>query len=187
MGAPRRGGRAVQPHFYPSCRRGRCPPAPLTKSLPLLWHQGTRLHKSTAYKRRGHPEPRRCASAKVREIPHPTEGRKHPVSTRRASAGCEACRTQSCLRGVGAKPAPTSPLIHSETRERNPQGRQARNPQGEARIYAPEREVLGNPQHAPACVIHSMRNPQGRQARIYAPEHEGLGNPQHAPACLSLQ
>ena len=57
----------------------------------------------------GHPEPRRCASAKAREIPHPTEGRRLPVSTSKASAGCGACRTQSCLRGVGAKPAPTSP------------------------------------------------------------------------------
>ena len=73
--------RCAPPHPYEWCRRGRCPPAPLTKSLPLLWHQGTRLHKSTAYKRRGHPEPRRCASAKAREIPHPTEGRRHPVST----------------------------------------------------------------------------------------------------------
>ena len=49
-----------------------------------------------------------------------------PVSTRRASTGCEACRTQSCLRGVGAKPAPTSPyssnpLIHSEPRPALPQ------------------------------------------------------------------
>ena len=93
----------------------------------------------------------------------------------KASAGCGACRTQSCLRGVGAKPAPTSST--------NPQGRQAR-------IYAPEHGVLGNPQHAPACVIHRAvrpvihrakpvihrakpvihseprsRNPQGRQAR----------------------
>ena len=75
----------------------------LTKSLPLLWHQGTRLHKSTAYKRRGHPEPHRCASAKAREIPHPTEGRRHPVSTRRASAGCEACRTHPLHSGRGLR------------------------------------------------------------------------------------
>ena len=112
------------PHSYEWCRRVRRHPASLTKSLPLLWYQWTRLHKSPAYKRRGHPEPRRCASAKAREIPHPTEGRRHPVSTRRASAGCGACRTQSCLRGVGAKPAPTfSPLSPHLPLSPNPQHR----------------------------------------------------------------
>ena len=41
--------------------------------------------------------------------------------------------------------------IHSELRSRNPQGRQARNPQGEAQIDAPEHEVLGNPQGRQMC------------------------------------
>ncbi len=40
----------------------------------------------------------------------------------------------------------------------------------QARIDAPEHEVLGNPQG-------EARNPQG-EARIDAPEHEVLGNPQ---------
>ena len=52
--------------------------------------------------------------------------------------------------GATISPAPTSPpLIHQSTdaQHRNPQGRQARNPQQrQLRIYAPEHEVLGNPQ-----------------------------------------
>ena len=80
-----------------------------------------RTAKSTAsvvqqVRRSSHPIRRAAGCAVTLHLFHPSL-----VSTRKASAGCRACRAHSCLRGVGAKPAPTSPLIHSEHREHNPQ------------------------------------------------------------------